>query len=532
MISQTVGRYARTIAALKPVQITSRLKRLCRKRKLVSASIASIETKSLQSSLKDFIAPHRLNLNDRQLILLNRVSSISAEAIALQDMLWRYKYYYFDGLLHPDLVQRTQFDGLFKAWVDNVAVFTGESWDAYPVSLRIFNLIKRSLVDQTFSSQYSRLLYRHGRLLVQNLETHILGNHYLENAMALCAVGLYFEGVEPKKWFDKGLQILKSEIKEQVLADGAHFELSPMYHSVILERLLDLSNIGQVFGHDFGLKEIIQKMFFWLEAMSHPDGQISFFNDANFTMGPTRKDLRAYAEKLDIKWQKSTFGLLTHLEASGYIRCQSDNALCLIDVAKVGPIYQPGHAHADTLSFELSLYGQRHIVNSGTSTYWQQPLRHQQRSTKMHNTVEVDGQNSSEVWGQFRVGARAKILFCDIEESKEGVRIQAAHNGYKRLGVNHARAFYFQPKRQQIVLIDQLQGKAKPWVSRLHLHPDVVSQSVLKIAHTADEYSLEDAMYYSEMNQHFDNKVHVFKMKPGSQRLETVLSWSGTPHDS
>ena len=40
-----------------------------------------------------------------------------------------------------------------------------------------------------------------------------------------------------------------------------------------------------------------------------------------------------------------------------------------MDVALIGPNYQPGHAHADVLSFELSLFGQRLLVNIGTSEY-------------------------------------------------------------------------------------------------------------------------------------------------------------------
>ncbi|MFB1490650.1 MULTISPECIES: heparinase II/III family protein [unclassified Thiocapsa] len=50
-----------------------------------------------------------------------------------------------------------------------------------------------------------------------------------------------------------------------------------------------------------------------------------------------------------------------HLEAG--------SAVALLDVAPIGPDYLPGHAHADTLSFELSLFGQRVIVNGGTSRY-------------------------------------------------------------------------------------------------------------------------------------------------------------------
>ena len=37
--------------------------------------------------------------------------------------------------------------------------------------------------------------------------------------------------------------ILKKELSEQILPDGGHYELSPMYHSIILEDILDLHNI-------------------------------------------------------------------------------------------------------------------------------------------------------------------------------------------------------------------------------------------------------------------------------------------------
>ena len=64
----------------------------------------------------------------------------------------------------------------------------------------------------------------------------------------------------------------------------------------------------------------------------------------------------------------------------------------------MGPDYIPGHAHADTLSFELSIGAQRVFVNSGTSEYGLSPKRLNQRKTAAHNTVEVDGKDSSQVW--------------------------------------------------------------------------------------------------------------------------------------
>ena len=88
----------------------------------------------------------------------------------------------------------------------------------------------------------------------------------------------------------------------------------------------------------------------------------------------------------------------------------------LIDVAKIGPDYLPGHAHADTLSFELSLYGKRLLVNSGISRYGTSLIRQFERSTEAHNTVAIDNKNSSEVWSGFRVARRAYPLDLKIEE--------------------------------------------------------------------------------------------------------------------
>jgi uncharacterized heparinase superfamily protein len=51
------------------------------------------------------------------------------------------------------------------------------------------------------------------------------------------------------------------------------------------------------------------------------------------------------------------------------VRLEQGEAVAFLDVAEVGPDYLPGHAHADSLSFELSLFGQRVVVNSGTSQY-------------------------------------------------------------------------------------------------------------------------------------------------------------------
>ena len=103
-------------------------------------------------------------------------------------------------------------------------------------------------------------------------------------------------------------------------------------------------------------------------------------------------------------------GKVNDLISSGYVRMEMKSAVLLIDFADIGPKYLPGHAHADSLSFELSLFKQRIFVNSGVSTYASGRARHFERSTAAHNTVTVDKLDSSEVWSSFRVGRKAKVF--------------------------------------------------------------------------------------------------------------------------
>ena len=124
---------------------------------------------------------------------------------------------------------------------------------------------------------------------------------------------------------------------------------------------------------------------------------------------------------------------LVDLPDSGYSRIDMGDVVAIIDRAAVGPDYLPGHAHADTLSFELSIFGQRVIVNSGTSTYREGSERLRQRGTSSHSTVVIDNQNSSEVWASFRVARRAKIFNVETSIDNGKIYLSAQHDGYKRL---------------------------------------------------------------------------------------------------
>ena len=60
---------------------------------------------------------------------------------------------------------------------------------------------------------------------------------------------------------------------------------------------------------------------------------------------------------------------VTHLKSSGFFVWREEQNYLVMDAGQVGPNYLPGHAHADTLSFECSINGEQVIVNSGISEY-------------------------------------------------------------------------------------------------------------------------------------------------------------------
>ena len=218
-------------------------------------------------------------------------------------------------------------------------------------------------------------------------------------------------------------------------------------------------------------------MLNWLKAMTHPDGGLSFFNDAAFGIAASCPDLEAYAQRLELPTVTEPHESITHLAASGYIRACFGGATAILDLAAVGPDYLPGHAHADTLSFEMSIGAERLIVNGGTSVYAPGTLRRFQRSTAAHSTVEIGGENSSEVWASFRVARRARIVETAIECDGEATVIRGAHDGYSRLPRRpiHRRCWRFVDRGLEVAdFIEPISASGA--VARYHFGPGVCAR--------------------------------------------------------
>jgi uncharacterized heparinase superfamily protein len=305
-------------------------------------------------------------------------------------------------------------------------------------------------------------------VLFEHIEYHILGNHLLENAFSLLFGGYYFKGLE---LYQKGKDLLFIELNEQILSDGAHFELSPMYHKIILLRLLDAYNLVRnnrdVYEdaefEAFLLKKT-QKMLGWLESVTFMNGTTPRVNDSTEGIAPETKELFDYAKRLKLNWS-----LIKPLD-SGYRVFSEGVTELFVDYGEIGPSYIPGHAHSDTFNFVLNHKEKPLIVDPGISTYNTGYRRQRERSTSSHNTVRYGKVDQSEVWGGFRVGRRAKAIITD----ENATSIKGYHDGYKRFGVYHQRVFNFNQKNitieDRMVAENKLIGKSSAY---FHFYPGI-----------------------------------------------------------
>jgi len=448
--------------------------------------------------------------------------------------LWLYNLHYFYYLWCLDYNKSKT---LVLDWIKNYPLQRGQvGWESYPTSLRIVNWSylffrkyrKQTEADTVFLNELWRSIFIQAEWLTKHIERHLMGNHLFENGAALAFVGSCFSGSAANKWLETGLAILTEQIPEQILADGMYFELSPMYHCRIIYLLAILLATDNQRLRDL-VRGPLKRMCKALQKVCHPDGKIALLNDSAFGIYNEPAELVEYCRGLygkDIDSLK--YGSFS-LDDAGYYGWRGENSEYVIcDAGRIGPDYIPGHAHADIFSFELSLNGHRVIVDSGVHNYEVSRMRQYCRSTKAHNTIEINDQDQCEMWAAFRVARRGKPHNIKWIPSKNGFQLSAWHDGYRRLKGSpvHYREFVWNKSGKLIVKDTITASNQQNMVSRLHLHPnckiDELKDNVARITYPAGEIKIifsddgellpEESYYCPEFGVKIPNKALAFSL--------------------
>ena len=373
--------------------------------------------------------------------------------------LWTYNLNYFDFLLQ-DGITKDQGMILIGDFISNKGRLK-DGIEPYPISLRGINWIKFLSIHKVENKSIDSFLYNDYKRLTDNLEYHILGNHLLENGFSLLFAAYYFDDDE---YYNIARNIIEEELIEQVLDDGAHFELSSMYHKILLTKLLDCYQLVCTNDNfkDNALKELLKQkaelMLGFLDEISFNNGAIPLLNDSSDNIALESSVISKYAYRLDLKPNSKS------LNESGYRKYFNTNYEVLADIGPIGPDYQPGHAHADTFNIILNVKNNPVLVDPGVTTYEINNIRESERSTEMHNTVTINNKNSSQIWNGFRVGNRANVKI--LKDKKQ--EIIAEHDGYKKYEIVHKRSLIY--KNDRLIIKDSL-SKFTEGRAFFHLHP-------------------------------------------------------------
>jgi uncharacterized heparinase superfamily protein len=345
--------------------------------------------------------------------------------------LWRFHLHYWDwawGLAaDPDRAgARATFARLWQSWRESAALGRGDAWLPYPAALRAWSwcgqyrdLVAGSDLEDRFVAELASLT----GFLRRHLEYDVGGNHLIKDLKALAGLAVFFAD---DRLLCRVLRRLVRQLRVQVLPDGGHYERAPAYHCQVLADLIDVAELVRAAGAEPAPELIaaIARMRGWLGAVLAPDGCVPLLNDGY----PVPAGLLAALEP-----PPPSDGPLLLLPDTGLVRAVVGGWHVLADVGAPCPAELPAHAHADTLSCVAHVDGMPLLVDTATSTYERGPVREYERSTAAHSTVEVDGANSTEVWGAFRAGRRARVRGFAVHSSADGVAFEAAHDGFRRL---------------------------------------------------------------------------------------------------
>lgn len=400
-----------------------------------------MEVLDAEPTVTERFLPERI-IHD-EVSILNRIRKVDFTKMEVVDgdasPLWLFNLHYGEYLI--PFICKGREEGSKELILKGRDIFRSlaESFDRpgygrapYVISLQIVNLLiawdalghLKSHMNGKAEGWFYGDLYRKYKFLQNHMEKHLLANHYFENIKALLILAMTF-GEEEK--VEEYLKLLNSELKEQILPDGMHYERSFMYHKLILEDLFRIVLASYDTPWKEKVKELIfpvaRKMCNFLDKMESDIPRTPLFNDAGDNVAKPAKNLLEAAAMLGIidrrrdllKYQNNPATGFAFPHA-GYYRQNKGIFSIIVDAGEVGPSYNPGHHQNDCLSFELFTKNRPVFVNSGCESYFGD-FRSYSRSTKAHNTFLIDDTEQSQCWSSHRVAKRMKNVSLTMDEN-------------------------------------------------------------------------------------------------------------------
>ena len=410
-----------------------------------------------------------------------------------------------------------------KSWIDTNNYLHGINWtSSLELALRVINwtwalsFIRHSnhLTDELLESIIASI-----NLQCEYVERHLsahssANNHLIGEVAGLGVVGFAFPFL-PKstKWKKLSTSVLERELPLQIHPDGVTAEQASSYLAFVLDFNLMVWLLAENAGHEIPavwyqrlgvacdfIAHVIDKNGnvpaigdsdgAWVARLDDRAGANNYQSIlATAAVILNRPDLKAYSAGWDEKshWLLGQSGKQVlddleivessrksqHFRMGGYCTLRSERVVGVFDCGELGYLSTAAHGHADALSLWLSVDGRPMLVDPGTYAYQEgYEWRDYFRSTLAHNTITIDGENQSEIQGQFLWGRKAKTQLRKWESNDQYDFAIADHDGYEHKNVGHQRILFYEKQSDIIVIVDRLEGNSQHnWQQCWHFSP-------------------------------------------------------------
>lgn len=352
-------------------------------------------------------------------------------------------------------------------------------------------------------------------------------NWGLMESNGLAHMGILFpEFMEATDWGHEAMSRLEEQVRMQVLSDGAHVERASGYHLVCtfcFLQILDLALLNGVRVSDTFM-ENAEKMVDFVLGLMKPHGYYPMLKDgdesdvfgdrASYGLWEDINNLNMLEDGNDLRWVFKTAARLfdrpdylyiaTHGKAGicpkmksmampdgGFYTMrtgwENDDLYLAFTCGELGVMDQNCvHGHADALSIDVSGFGETLLIDPGRYIY-EGPYRIWFKQTQAHNTIVVDGQDSSELADEwmFKTKAQSKVTCWSSTETFDYV--DGFHDGYKRLSdpVRHRRRVCF-IKPNFWLVVDTLEAASEHLYEQyFHFGPEAVIREGTGLSVTA-----------------------------------------------
>jgi len=339
---------------------------------------------------------------------------------------------------------------LWQDWMQRNPAAKGLNWRSpFEVAARLRNWIWAYFLlsaapqaGSTFLRNAWAGITEHAAFLADHLEYHWPNNHLLLQALTLCEFAVVFREHGGERYLPMASRILAEQVEQQVLADGVHAELCPMYHEIVATELDAFAQLCRKLKYPIRAKlaERIAAMRRFSSAMRRNDGSFPLLGDSSpsdtclrFGLAESTQHLAFWvqpeASRSELPVRKPLS--LDLFAAAGYaiLRDNVQQSHLMFDFGSWSRCKATNHGHSDALSFELHSAGRPWIVDSGffypwsdsppASLEWSRYFR----STAAHNTLLIDAREPFELSGNGDVSSQPATRLVGYRSDPQEVAV-------------------------------------------------------------------------------------------------------------